>query len=70
MAFNGKEQRPKMGINDESLEQINTFKFLGCDVSYTQSQDMEAKVQRFQQLTGTTKSTLRKKVMKEKVKML
>lgn len=56
MALNGKEHlRVKTVINYESLDQINTFQYLGCDVSYTQSNDLEEKLQRFQLLIGSIK---------------
>jgi hypothetical protein len=51
--------RTKIIINDETLEQ---FTYLGCNISYQFSNDVEFKLAKFLQLTDTIKRTIFKKV--------
>ena len=41
----------------EILEQVNQFTYLGCNISYQASNDMESKLAKFLQLIGTIKRT-------------
>ena len=49
--------RTKIIINDETLEQVNQFTYLGCSISYQFSNDIESKLAKFLQLIGTIKRT-------------
>ena len=42
--------RTKIIINDETLEQVNQFTYLGCSISYQFSNDVESKMAKFLQL--------------------
>jgi len=46
--------RTKIIINDETLEQVSQFIYLGCSISYQFSNDVEFKLAKFLQLIGTT----------------
>jgi hypothetical protein len=54
--------RTKIVINDEILEQVNNFTYLGCSISYPASNDVESKLAKFLQLIGTIKRTIFRKV--------
>jgi len=45
--------RTKIIINDETLEQVSQFPYLGCSISYQFSNDVEFKLATFLQLLGT-----------------
>jgi hypothetical protein len=45
--------RAKVIINDETLEQVSQFTYLGCSISYQFSNDVELKLAKFLQLIGT-----------------
>jgi hypothetical protein len=53
--------RTKIIINDETLEQVNQFTYLGCSISYQFSNDIEYKFAKFLQLIGTIKRTIFRK---------
>jgi len=57
--------RNKIIINDETLEQVNQFTYLGCSISYKFSNDVESKMAKFLQLIGTIKRTIFSKVRTE-----
>jgi len=59
--------RTKIIINDETLEQVSQFTYLGCGISYQFSNDVEFKLAKFLQLIGTIKRTIFKKVRMETV---
>ena len=42
--------RTKIIINDETLEQVSHFTYLGCSISYKFSNDVEFKLTKFLQL--------------------
>ena len=54
--------RTKIIINNETLEQVNQFTYLGCSISYQFSNDVESKLAKFLQLIGTIKRTIFRKV--------
>ena len=54
--------RTKIIINDEALEQVSQFTYLGCSISYQFSNDVESKLAKFLQLIGTIKRTILKKM--------
>ena len=47
--------RTKIIINDETLEQVSQFTYLGCSISYQFSNDVEFKLAKFLLLIGTIK---------------
>ena len=59
--------RTKFIINDETLEQVSQFTYLGCSISYQFSNDVEFKLAKFLQLIGTIKRTIFKKVRTETI---
>jgi len=54
-------------INDETLEQVNQFTYLGCSVSYQFSNDAKSKLAKFLHLIGTIKRTIFRKVRRENI---
>jgi len=52
--------RTKIIINDETLEQVTQFTYLGYSISYQFSNDVEFKLAKFLQLTGPIKRTILK----------
>jgi len=59
--------RTKIIINDETLEQVNQFTYLGCSISYQFSNDVEFKLANILQLIGIIKRTIFRKVRTETV---
>jgi len=57
----------KIIINDETLEQVSQFTYLGCSTSYEFSNDVEFKSATILQLIGTVKRTIFKKVRTETI---
>ena len=68
LGFVGTDQlRTKIIINDETLEQISQFAYLGYSISYQFSNDVEFKLAKFLQLIGTIKRVIFKKVRTETI---
>ena len=59
--------RAKIIINDETLDQVSQFTYLGCSISYQFSDDVESKLAKFLQLIGTIKRTVFRKVRTESI---
>ena len=59
--------RTKIIINDETLEQVRQFTYLGCSIFYQFSNDVESKLAKFLQLIGTIKRTVFRKVRTETI---
>ena len=56
MAFKGRDPvRSKLVITKYIIEQINTFIYLGCCISYQNEKDVAVKISKFLQITGITK---------------
>jgi len=55
--------RTKIVINDETLEQVNQFTYLGCSISYQFSKAVESKLAKFLQLIGTIFRKVRKETI-------
>jgi len=66
-AFKGFNTKLYLIINDETLEQVSQFTYLGCSISYQFSGDVEFKLAKFLQLIGTIKRTIFKKVRTESI---
>ena len=54
-------------INDETLEQVSQFTYLGCSISYQFTNDVEFKLATFLQSIGTIKRTSFNKVRRETI---
>jgi hypothetical protein len=53
MAFSVKDPvRSKICINNKALEQVNTFNYLGCTLSYEGEKDMPSKISKFVKTIG------------------
>jgi len=59
--------KAKIIINDEILDQVSQFMYLGCSISYQFSNDVELKLAKFLQLIGTIKRTIFRKVRTETI---
>jgi hypothetical protein len=59
--------RAKIIINDETLDQVSQFTYLGFSISYQFSNDVELKLAKFLQLIGTIKRSIFKKVRRETI---
>jgi len=59
--------RTKIIINDETLEEVNQFTYLGCSISYQFSNYVEFKLAKFLQLIVTIKRTIFRKVRTETI---
>jgi hypothetical protein len=59
--------RTKLILNDETLEQVSQFTYLGCNISYQFSNDVEFKLSKCLQLIGIIKRTISKKVRTETI---
>jgi len=59
--------RTKIILNDETLEQVNQFTYLGCSMSYQFSNDVESKMAKFLQIIGTINITIFRKVRTETI---
>jgi len=65
--FGNDHLRTKIIINDETLEQVSQFTYLGCSLSYQFFNDVEFKLTKFLQLIGTIKRTIFKKMRTETI---
>lgn len=53
MAFKGREAvRSKIVVRNRAIEQVNTFKYLGCEISQQGEVDVDSKVEKFLKVTG------------------
>ena len=59
--------RTKIIINDETLEQVSQFTYLGCSISYQFSSDVEFKLAKFLQLIGSIKRNIFNKLRTETI---
>jgi hypothetical protein len=61
MAFKGTELiRSKIVIYNMMLEQVNTFTYLGCNISYQEEKDiLHSKITKFLQILGLLNNTLK-----------
>jgi hypothetical protein len=59
--------RTKITINDETLEEVSSFPYLDCSISYQFSEDVEFKLAKFLQLIGNIKKTIFRKVKTETI---
>lgn len=65
MAFEGVDHRRcKIVLNNEIIEQVSSFNYLGCNISYLKEQDVKNKMSKFQQMCGTIRRTLKNKTQR------
>jgi hypothetical protein len=66
MAFSGKDPvRSKICINNKTLEQVNTFNYLGCTLSYEGEKDMPSKISKFVQTIGVINQVLKPSLVQQ-----
>jgi hypothetical protein len=51
--------RSKIVIDNRILEQVNTFTYLGCNISYQEERDIHSKITKFLQILGLLNNTLK-----------
>jgi hypothetical protein len=60
MAFLGQQPvRSKIVIENKILEQVNTFSYLGCHVSYEGEKDIQDKITKFLKILGLLNNVLK-----------
>jgi hypothetical protein len=60
MAFRGRDPiRSKIVMNNKIIEQIHTFNYLGCSLSYEREKDVTTEVSKFLQITEITNKVLK-----------
>jgi hypothetical protein len=66
-AFQGKYPvRSKIILNNKSIiEQVSNFNYLGCNVTYKYVEDLNDKLNKFQNVCGVIARTVKKKTRKE-----
>jgi hypothetical protein len=58
MAFKGTEPiRSKIVLDNMILEQVNTFTYQGCNISYQEEKDIHSKITNFLQILGLLNNT-------------
>ena len=66
LAFRGKEPiRCKIAIENKPVEQVSSFKFLGCHMGLHNEDDIKTKTEKFNYINGTIRRTLKNKTRKE-----
>ena len=66
MAFKGKDPvRTKIVVRDCILEQVSTFNYLGCSLTYKKDSDINNKISRFQSVCGTIHRSLKGRARKD-----
>jgi hypothetical protein len=66
MAFCGKwPVRSELILDNQPLEQVSKFNYLGCQLSYQGEFDFNHKLEKFRYMCGTIKRTLKNKTRTE-----
>jgi hypothetical protein len=66
LALRGKHPiRIKIVINERILDQVLNFNYLGYNMGLNREMDINVKLQRFQQICGTIKRNLARKITKK-----
>jgi len=56
IALLGQDQvRCKIFVQKKCLQQVNNFKYLGCEIPYQNEKDIQQKLANFSQILGTLK---------------
>jgi hypothetical protein len=66
MAFCGKRLvRSKLILDNQPIEQVSKFNYLGCQLSYKDEADVNHKLEKFNYMCSTIKRTLKNKTRME-----
>lgn len=66
MAWQGKHPiRAKIMIDNQPVQQVTSFTYLGCEISFNDDDEVKKKLHRFQYMCGTIRRTLKGKVREE-----
>jgi hypothetical protein len=70
MAFKGTEPiRSKIVIDNVISEQVNTFTYLGCNISYQEEKDTHSKNTKFLQILGLLNNTLKPNLVQRSTRL-
>jgi hypothetical protein len=70
MAFRGRDHiRSKIVTNNKITEQVNTFNYLGCTLSYEQEKDATKKLSKFLKITGIINQVLKPSKVQKQTKL-
>jgi hypothetical protein len=70
MAFKGTEPiRSKIVIDNMIREQVNTFTYLGCNISYHGEKDIHSKITKFLQILGLLNNTLKSNLVQRSTRL-
>jgi hypothetical protein len=70
IAFKGIEPiRSKIVIDNTILEQVNTFTYLGCNISYQEEKDTHSKITKFLQILGLLNNTLKPNLLQRSTRL-
>jgi hypothetical protein len=70
MAFLGKDPgRSKICINNKTLEQVNTFNYLGCTLSYEAEKDMPTKISKFVKTIGAVNQVFKPSLLQQHTRL-
>jgi hypothetical protein len=70
MAFSGKDHvRSKICINNKTLEQVNTFNYLGCILSYEREKDMPSKISKFVKTIGVINQVFKPSLVQQHTRL-
>jgi hypothetical protein len=62
MVLKGKvNMRPKIVLNNHTIEEVNSFNYLGYTIAITSNKDLEIKLNRFHQMCGTIRRIVNNK---------
>ncbi|KAJ4434368.1 hypothetical protein ANN_22927 [Periplaneta americana] len=70
MAFLGQDPvRSKIIHNNQCLEQVQNFNYLGCEISYQNEKDVNKKITKFTQILGIINNTLKAKLVQNSTRI-
>jgi hypothetical protein len=70
MAFKATEPiRSKTAIDNMILEQVNTFTYLGCNISYQEEKAIHSKITKFLQIPGILNNTLKPNLVQRSTRL-
>ncbi|KAJ4434293.1 hypothetical protein ANN_22845 [Periplaneta americana] len=70
MAFFGQDpDRSKIIHNNQCLEQVQNFNYLGCEISYQNEKDVNKKITKFTQILGIINNALKAKLVQKSTRI-
>jgi hypothetical protein len=70
MAFLGKDPvRSKICVNNKMLEQVNTFNYLGCTLSYEGEKDIPSKISKFVKTIGVINQVFKPSLVQQHTRL-